>query len=164
MREQRSKQQKDNVKKALFQKNQNTQDNKAATGLEFDVAQFDGQGKSNRRQNGQFGTAQQNFHPKQNHQEFDDDSYGEEEQSSGHSEEGELNSAQKQKLKRDLLMMGYDEDEEFGDEVNDQQIKQLVHDPALAALTAMPLDGAPDLAQTPELQKQLEAMAAYEKQ
>ena len=45
--------------------------------------------------------------------------------------------------------MGYDEDEDFGEEINNQQIKSLAHDPALTALTAMPLDGAP---QTPELQ------------
>ena len=61
-------------------------------------------------------------------------------------EEGEINSAQKQKLKRDLLMMGYgDEEEDFGDQINglvinDKQLKQLVHDPAMTALTAMPLD------------------------
>lgn len=31
----------------------------------------------------------------------------------GEMEEGELNSAQKRRLKRDLLMMGYDEDEDY---------------------------------------------------
>jgi hypothetical protein len=32
--------------------------------------------------------------------------------------EGELNSSQKQKLRRDLAMMGYDEDDDF-DEINE---------------------------------------------
>ena len=38
-------------------------------------------------------------------------------------------------------MMGYDDDDEFPEEVHGQQMRQLVHDPAMVALTAMPLDG-----------------------
>ena len=62
-------------------------------------------------------------------------------------------------------MMGYDEDEDFGDGINDQQIKQLVHDPAMTALTAMPLNGADDDLTLELLRKQkLEAMANYDMQ
>ena len=44
----------------------------------------------------------------------DDDEYGEDDDDSS-LDEGELNSAQKIRLKNDLLRMGYDEDEEeFG--------------------------------------------------
>ena len=49
-------------------------------------------------------------------------------------------------------MMGYDEAEDYGEEINDQQIKSLVHDPALTALTAMPLEVAPQQPQMPEMQ------------
>lgn len=147
------------------------------SGVEFDAAQFDGQGTSN-RQFGQMGHVQQNFHPNQQYAQQLDDSYDEEDQSSSgrELEEGELNSAQKQKLKRDLLMMGYDEDEEFGDDINEQQLKSLVHDPAMVALTAMPLDGndspidkkSQDDMLTPEQiqmkQEKLEALVSYELQ
>ena len=70
-------------------------------------------------------------------------------------------------------MMGYDEDEDFGEdvEINDKQLKQLVHDPAMAALTAMPLDGNEDLAGIAMTQEQMQlrheqmaAMANYEMQ
>ena len=62
-----------------------------------------------------------NFHQKvQQKQDFEDDSYGEEDQSCSSDEQGELDSAQKQNLKRDLLMMGYDDDDEFPDEVHGQ--------------------------------------------
>lgn len=103
--------------------------------VDFNKEEFGAQGNSQR--------VQQNFHPKQN-QNFDDESYGEDDQSS-EPEEGELDSAQKQKLKRDLLMMGYEEDEDFGEDISDQQIKSLAHDPAMKALTAMPLDAAPQM-------------------
>ena len=48
-------------------------------------------------------------------------------------------------------MMGYDEDEDFGEGIQDHQIKQLMHDPAMTALTAMPLDGAGEDEQAMEL-------------
>ena len=48
-------------------------------------------------------------------------------------------------------MMGYDDDEEFGEDINDHQLKQLVHDPAMVALTAMPLDGNPNLSQEQQM-------------
>ena len=59
-------------------------------------------------------------------------------------------------------MMGYDEDMDFGEEINDQQIKSLVHDPALTALTAMPLEVAPTMPQMPP--QQMNAQAFYEQQ
>lgn len=59
-------------------------------------------------------------------------------------------------------MMGYDEDEDFGEEINDQQIKSLVHDPALTALTAMPLEVVPPQPQMPAMQ--MNAQAFYEQQ
>ena len=59
-------------------------------------------------------------------------------------------------------MMGYDEDMDFGEEINDQQIKSLVHDPALTALTAMPLEVAPQQPQMPS--QQMNAQAFYEQQ
>ena len=59
-----------------------------AAGIDFRAEEFGGQGTSNR-----MNAAQQNFHPKQQH-ESDGDSYGEDDQSS-EVEEGELDSAQK---------------------------------------------------------------------
>ena len=47
---------------------------------------------------------------------------GEEEEDNSDYEEGELNSAQKQKLKRDLLMMGYGQNGEFEDEDDDEAV------------------------------------------
>jgi len=56
----------------------------------------------------------------------EDDDYGSSDEldEEGELEEGELNSAQKRRLKRDLLMMGYDEDEDFEEVVAAQQHKQ----------------------------------------
>ena len=51
-------------------------------------------------------------------------SYGEDSDEQMGSE-GELNSSQKQKLRRDLAMMGYDEDDEF-DEINEANARLIM--------------------------------------
>ena len=58
--------------------------------------------------------------------------------------------------------MGYDEDD-YGEEINDQQLKKLAHDPAMTALTAMPLEETnnANMNPTPE---QMEAMENYDLQ
>ena len=52
----------------------------------------------------------------------DDDKYGSSDDldEEGELEENELNSAQKRRLKRDLMMMGYDEDEDY-EEIGGQE-------------------------------------------
>ena len=71
-------------------------------------------------------------------------------------------------------MMGYDDDDEYTEEVHGQQMRQLVHDPAMVALTAMPLDGpngqmmadlTPEQVQYKKIrQQQIEALGQYEMQ
>lgn len=53
------------------------------------------------------------------------DDYGSYGDDSGENSEGELDSSQKQKLRRDLAMMGYDDDEEF-DEINEANARLMM--------------------------------------
>jgi hypothetical protein len=52
-------------------------------------------------------------------------SYGDEDSDDQLGSEGELNSDQKQKLRRDLAMMGYDEDDDF-DEINEANARLMM--------------------------------------
>lgn len=66
----------------------------------------------------------------------EDDENGEEEEDNSDYEDRELNSAQKQKLKRDLMMMGYGQNGEFGVEDDDDADNEVVAAQAFIAGSA----------------------------
>ena len=110
---------KDNIKKALFKPQTETAKKPAN-----DVARQKQQLKAVPIENGDLEVNGGELLGKAAKARVEDYSYDEE--SDDHLDsEGELNSDQKQKLRRDLAMMGFEEDDDF-DEINEANARLLV--------------------------------------